>query len=65
VVVLVGALDEIGVVGVDCQLRLADEDVLESEIHEDIVGTLLQPILYPDDLELLGSLIAQLGQVLE
>lgn len=64
-VVLVGTLDEVGVVGVDCQLRLTDKDVLEAEVHEDIVGTLLQPVLYTDYLELLGRLITQFGQVLE
>lgn len=65
VVVLVGTLDEVRVVGVDCQLRLADKGVLESKVHEDIVGTLFQPVLYTDYLELLGRFLTQFGKVLE
>lgn len=65
VVVLVGALDEVGMVGVDSQLRLTDESVFISEVHQDIVGTLLQPILNPDYLELLRLPVTQLTQMLE
>lgn len=39
VVVLIGTLDEVRVVRVDCQLCLADEDILVSDIHEDIIRT--------------------------
>ena len=65
VVVLVGALDEVGVVGVDCQLRLADEHVLVPHVHEDVVGAFLQPVLDADYLEHLRVLLRDIRQVLE
>ena len=38
-IVLIGTLDEVRVVGVDCKLGLADEHVLVSDVHEDVIGT--------------------------
>jgi hypothetical protein len=65
VVVLVGALDEVGMVGVYCQLRLADKHVLETHVHQDIVSTFLQPVLYPYNLEEARLPLAQLRKVPE
>ena len=65
VVVLVGTLDEVTVIGVDCQLRLADEHVLVPHVHEDVVGAFLQPVLDADYLEHLRVLLRDIRQVLE
>ena len=64
-VVLVGALDEVGVVGVDCELDLADELVLEPDVHEDVVGSFPEPVLDSDDAEEGGLVAAELVEVLE
>jgi len=47
VVELIGALDEIRVVGVDGELDLTDVSFEEANVDEQIVRTLLQPIFNP------------------
>lgn len=64
-IVLVGALDEVRMVGVDCELYLTDELIFEPDVHEDIVGTFPQSILYPDDAKERGLVAAELVEVLE
>jgi hypothetical protein len=42
----------------DFQLNLANDQIVEFHIHEDIVGALFEPILYSNDLHLFRIYIA-------
>ena len=48
---VVGALDELGLVGLDGQLHLHHHLAPEEQVHEDVLVPLVEPVLDPDDFD--------------
>ena len=62
----VGALDELALGLVyHLQLYLADDCVVELDVDEDVVGALLQSVLYAHYLQLIWVMLTYMLQLLE
>lgn len=64
-IVLVGALDEVRMISVDCKLYLTDELIFEPDIHENIVGSFPESILDSDDAKERRLVATELVEILE
>ena len=49
VVELVGALDEVGLAAVDCDLHFDQHGTSIDQVHQDVLGALAQPVLHSHD----------------
>lgn len=60
----VGTLDELRSLGLDCELHLTEDEVIELDIEKDVVGTEIESILDAHDLDLIRVLVAEMADVL-